>query len=151
MKQNQQAKMCARQMRQKCLAMRVRLINRIISRIYDDVLRPHGIKGSQMSILAAISASGRPGPSEICRMLHLDVSTLSRNVSRMKKKGWLKISPVKDRRAHVLHLTDAGNRMIVDAYSSWQVAQERVEKIIGADNTTAISKFRAPDLRRITS
>lgn len=140
MKQIKQAKMCARQMEQNCLAMRVRLINRIISRIYDDALRPHGLKGSQMSILAAISALGHPGPSEICQMLHLDVSTLSRNVSRMKKKGWLTMSPAKDRRAHQLHLTDAGSQMIVDAFSSWQRAQKRVKKILGEDNTTAISK-----------
>jgi DNA-binding MarR family transcriptional regulator len=134
------AKQCAQEMGGACIGMRTRVINRVISRIYDEALRPHGIKGSQMSILAVISGFGRAEPSEICRLLQLDASTLSRNVSRMKSKGWLKAATRSDRRAHRLELTSDGERIIQEAFSSWQDAQDKVAKALGEENMAAIRK-----------
>jgi DNA-binding MarR family transcriptional regulator len=134
------AKECAQEMGGACIAMRSRVINRVISRIYDEALRPHGIKGSQMSILAVISGFGRAEPSEICRLLQLDASTLSRNVSRMKSKGWLKAATRSDRRAHRLELTAEGERIIEEAFSSWQEAQDKVTNALGEENMAAIRK-----------
>ena len=42
----------------KCVANQVRQLNRSLSRIYDEQLRPHGMKISQFTILVAI-ANGR--------------------------------------------------------------------------------------------
>jgi len=140
LEQNRLAKMCARTMGQECIAMRARLISRTISRIYDKALSTHGLKGSQMSILAIVSVLGRAEPSNICRLLQLDVSTLSRNVTRMKSKGWLKASPTEDRRAHLLELTSEGERILVEAFSSWQDAQGKVAEILGEENAAAIRK-----------
>ena len=134
------AKKCAQEMGGACIGMRTRVINRVISRIYDEALRPHGIKGSQMSILAVISGFGRAEPSEICRLLQLDASTLSRNVSRMKRKGWLNAAPRGDRRAHRLELTAEGERIIVEAFPSWQGAQDKVTETLGKENAAAIRK-----------
>ena len=134
------AKQCSIEMGGTCIGMRTRVINRVISRIYDEALRPFGIKGSQMSILAVISGFGRAEPSEICRLLQLDGSTLSRNVSRMKSKGWLKAAPRSDRRAHRLELTADGERIIVEAFSSWQEAQDKVTRTLGEENAAAIRK-----------
>ena len=134
------AKQCAQEMGGACIGMRSRVINRVISRIYDEALRPHGIKGSQMSILAVISGFGRAEPSEICRLLQLDASTLSRNVSRMKSNGWLEAAPRSDRRAHRLALTADGERIIVEAFSSWQEAQDKVTRALGEENVAAIRK-----------
>ncbi len=140
MKKQQQAARCAGQMGQQCLAMRARLISRTISRIYDAVLRPHGLKGSQMSILAAIANMGRPGPSDLCEILNLELSTLSRNLYRMKKKGWLDISPGEDRRSRRLHLTEAGYHKIIDAFPAWQQAQARVENLLGETGAANLAR-----------
>ncbi len=137
---NKSAKKCAQEMGGACIGMRTRVINRVISRIYDEALRPHGIKGSQMSILAVISGFGRAEPSEICRLLQLDASTLSRNVSRMKSKGWLNADPRSDRRAHRLELTANGERIIEEAFSSWQEAQNKVTSALGEENMAVIRK-----------
>lgn len=134
------AKDCSLEMGSACIAMRARVISRVISRIYDEALRPYGIKGSQMSILAVISGFGRVEPSEICRLLQLDTSTLSRNVSRMRSKGWLKAAPRTDRRAHRLELTPEGERIIEEAFSSWQEAQDKVTEALGEENMAAIRK-----------
>ena len=145
MQKDNKAKSCARAMGQECIAMRIRLISRAISRIYDETLRPHGLKGSQISILAVVSGLGQAEPAKVCRILHLDASTLSRNVTRMRTNGWLKASPRGDRRSHRIELTPEGERILVDAFPAWNAAQEKVSRILGEDNTAAIRRL-AEDL-----
>lgn len=121
-----------------CLAMRARLISRVVSRIYDDVLRPQGLKVSQMSILAVIAGLGEADPSEISRMLELDASTVSRNVRRMTTKGWIKPSPKGDRRAHQLELTPEGEDVLLKAFPRWQEAQAKAAEVLGKENVARL-------------
>src|SRR5205807_2092201 len=74
-----------------CVAVRLRMLNRVITNLYDDALRSLDLKVSQMNILVAAAKMGTARPIEVCEYLHLDVSTLSRNVERMKARGWLEI------------------------------------------------------------
>jgi hypothetical protein len=63
-----------------CVAVRLRMLNRVITNIYDDALRPLDLKVSQMNILVAAAKMGTARPTDVCKHLHLDVSPLSRNV-----------------------------------------------------------------------
>ena len=141
MKQDTTINIFARTLGQECVAMRIRTISRAVSRIYDEAFRPHGIKASQLSILAVVSILGQAEPSEICRMLHLEASTLSRNMSRMRSRGWLKASPRKDKRAHRLKLTARGNRILMEAFPAWREAQEKVTLLLGKRNAGAIGRI----------
>ena len=85
-----------------CIAVRMRMLNRVVTNIYDDALRPLGVRVSQMNILVAAGRMGTARPAEVCERLHLDVSTLSRNVERMKVRGWLEVIPDDDGRAQAL-------------------------------------------------
>src|ERR1700733_10159282 len=46
-----------------CIAVRVRLLNRVVTNFYDDALRPLGLKVSQLNILIVTARLGlaRPG------------------------------------------------------------------------------------------
>lgn len=132
---------CAEVMGGECLALRARLISRVISRIYDEALRPHGLKGSQMSILAVIAGLGQADPGEICRLLELDASTLSRNVRRMTTRGWIKRSPKGDRRAHQFELTPEGEDVLVSSFPRWQEAQARAAEALGVKNVAGLRKI----------
>jgi hypothetical protein len=56
-----------------CVAVRLRMLNRVITNIYDDALRPLELKVSQMNILVAAAKMGTARP----------------NVERMKAvAGW---------------------------------------------------------------
>jgi len=131
----------AKTLGQECIAMRIRVISRAISRIYDESLRPHGLKSTQLSILAVISILGQADPTEICRILYLDASTLSRNMTRMRTKGWLETSPAQDRRAHKLRLTREGNRLLTEAFPAWREAQNKIKVMLGGDNLAAIGNI----------
>ena len=84
---------------EQCLAGRLRLLNRVVTNMYDEALRPLGMKTSQLNILVAGAKQGLARPADICDRLQLDTSTLSRNVYRMKAKGWLEVVGDKDGRA----------------------------------------------------
>src|ERR671912_1587774 len=115
-----------------CVAVRLRMLNRMITNIYDDALRPLGLKVSQMNILVAAAKLGTAHPSKVCEYLHLDVSTLSRNVDRMKDRGWLEVVPDdKDGRAQPFQLTQQGWKLLEKAVPAWSEAQEQVTKSLG--------------------
>ena len=74
-----------------CIAVRMRMLNRVITNLYDEALRPLGVKVSQMNILVATAKLVLARPAQVCEILQLDTSTLSRNVERMRARGWLEV------------------------------------------------------------
>ena len=61
-------------MARECLAVRVRLINRVITALYDEALRPHGLRISQANILAAVAHMGEARPAEVSRIMGAKLS-----------------------------------------------------------------------------
>jgi DNA-binding MarR family transcriptional regulator len=114
-----------------CVAVRLRMLNRFVTNIYDDALRSLDLKVSQMNILVAAAKMGTARPVEVCEHLHLDVSTLSRNVERMKARGWLEVVPDEDGRSQPFRLTTQGRRLLEMAIPAWGEAQHEVKKVFG--------------------
>ena len=114
-----------------CVAVRLRMLNRVITNLYDDALRSLDLKVSQMNILVAAAKMGTARPIEVCEHLHLDVSTLSRNVERMKARGWLEVVPDKDGRSQPFQLTPQGCKLLEKAVPAWSEAQQQVKSVLG--------------------
>src|SRR3954453_19626 len=114
-----------------CVAVRLRMLNRLVTNIYDNALRPLDLKVSQMNILVAAAKMGTARPAEVCQYLHLDVSTLSRNVERMKARGWLEVVPDKDGRSQPFQLTPEGRKLLEKSVPVWSDAQEQVKTVLG--------------------
>ena len=114
-----------------CIAGRLRLLNRVVTNIYDDALRSLDLKVSQMNILVAAAKMGTARPSDVCVHLHLDVSTLSRNVERMKARGWLEVVPDEDGRSQPFRLTPQGRQLLETAIPAWSGAQQQVKQVLG--------------------
>src|SRR3954451_24024174 len=94
-----------------CIAARLRLLNRVVTTLYDDALRPLGLKVSQLNVLIVTGKLGLARPAQVCEILQLDTSTLSRNVERMRAHGWLEVVPEEDARAQPFRLTAQGRRL----------------------------------------
>src|SRR3954469_25075445 len=72
-----------------CLAVRVRTLNRAVTALYDEALRPHGLRVGQLNLLVAVARAGTARPGDLCRILRMDKSTLSRDVEVMRRNGWV--------------------------------------------------------------
>jgi DNA-binding MarR family transcriptional regulator len=118
-------------MANECLAARIRILNRAITALYDDALRPLGVKVSQMNILVVTAKLGVAPPGRICDILHMDASTLSRNAERMVGQGWLEVVPDDDARLQPLRVTKAGMNLIRRAAPGWEKAQARARTLLG--------------------
>jgi len=113
-----------------CLSGRVRILNRVISGIYDAKLRPFGIRSSQINILVVIAARGPIGASTICRSLCLEKSTLSRDLDRLVDRGWVSIAAGAGR-VRPLEITESGRRLIGSLKTAWDEAQAETRKLLG--------------------
>lgn len=124
-----------------CAATRLRTLTRFVSGIYDELLRPLDLKVSQLNILVLLASHDENRPAQICEQLCLDASTLSRNVDRMRARGWLELNPDKeDARAHSVRLTEAGKELLRKALPLWKRAQEKVETALGKSTLEALRK-----------
>ena len=114
----------------KCVANQVRQLNRSLSRIYDEQLRPHGMKISQFTILVAIANLGEVTPQTISSTLSLEKSTLSRSLEHLVQKGWLVANYSQKNRIQTITITEAGKKQIIKVNPSWSKAQKQVEQLI---------------------
>jgi|SRR5579872_6474315 len=123
-----------------CIAVRVRRLNRVVTNFYDAALRPLGLKASQLNILIVTAKLGVAQPARVCDILHLDTSTLSRNVARMRAQGWLEVVSDEDARAQPFRLSPAGRRLIERAAPAWEAAQRQAEKLLGKDGMALLDR-----------
>jgi DNA-binding MarR family transcriptional regulator len=123
-----------------CIVVRLRLLNRVVTNLYDDRLRPLGLKVSQLNILVVTAKLGLAQPAKVCDILHLDRSTLSRNVERMRAKGWLEVVPAEDARTQPFRLTAQGKRLLERAVPAWEQAQSQATEFLGQDGIALLSK-----------
>jgi DNA-binding MarR family transcriptional regulator len=123
-----------------CIAVRLRLLNRVVTNLYDDALRSLGLKVSQLNILVVTARLGLARPAQVCDLLQLDASTLSRNVERMKAHGWLEVVPEEDARAQPFRLTAQGRRLIDKAVPAWEEAQRQAADLLGDEGIALLDR-----------
>ena len=121
----------ARSLNTACIADKMRLLNRVITNLYDDALRPLGITTSQMNILVVVARYGTASASQVGQWLEMERSTLSRNFDRLRKQGWLLAIPEGPGLAHRLRLTSKGTRILRKALPSWERAQDQARALLG--------------------
>jgi len=121
-----------------CLATRVRQLSRIITRVYDDAMRPLGITASQYTLLAQLASRDGITAVEIGHDLDIEKSTLSRNLKRLLALGHIIMDPPAGRRGRGLHLTAKGQAVLKDAYPIWGGAQNRAVGVMGADSRATL-------------
>ncbi len=81
-----------------CIATRVRQLSRIVTRVYDDALRPHKITASQFTLLTQLAQTDGITAAEIGLDLDIEKSTLSRNLKRLLALGHIEMDPPAGRR-----------------------------------------------------
>lgn len=104
-----------------------------ITRLYDDSLRPSGLKATQYSVLMATHAIGPIPLTKLANMTVTDRSTLTRNLNILEKKGFIRITAGEDRRERLVAITDIGREVLISAVPLWELAQARIEKGLGKD------------------
>lgn len=124
-----------------CLMGRARLVARVITGIYDEMLLPFGLKASQLNLLVVVAQEGPVRRTDIGRLLHLDRSTLTRNLQVMLNNDWIaEVQDHSDARGLPLKLTRKGATLLAEVVPAWRKAQRRAEALLGDDGTSVLKK-----------
>ena len=126
-----------------CIATRVRQLSRIVTRVYDDAMRPLGITMSQFTLLTQLAQQDGITAVEIGTDLDIEKSTLSRNLKRLLALGHLTMDPPAGRRGRGLHLTSKGQDVIQRAYPVWKEAQTRSVRVMGIESRATLDALLA--------
>jgi DNA-binding MarR family transcriptional regulator len=105
---------------------------RALTQLYDDALRPQGLRVTQFTILQALSLTGEVSQGDLGDLLVLDSTTLTRTLRVMRARGWIEERPGKDRRERRLQLSVSGRRQFKRASVPWQELQTRLRSRVGS-------------------
>lgn len=116
-----------------CACFNVRKASRAISQLYDEALQPAGLRGTQYSLLTAISYVGLEGVGVLSEVLVTDRTTLSRNLRPLVERGWVESVRDDDGRKRAYRLTVGGRAKLDAAIPLWERAQKRVADGLGEE------------------
>jgi DNA-binding MarR family transcriptional regulator len=132
-----------------CLLTRTRQISRVVTALYDQELRPHGLNSKQFSLLVMILQRGPLSRAELGRENHQDRSTLTRNLQPLILQGWVaEITTAEGGRTRPLSITAQGRRLLRTAAPAWRTAQDKGRALLGTAGMHAIKSIAAGLPRR---
>lgn len=111
-----------------CYCTQFRRSANALTGVYDDALRPVGLKITQFSLLRALQRLEEATYTEIATEVALDKTTISRNLKLLIDAGWVDVTPKADARVKVARLSKEGAAKLRRAEPYWKRAQMRVER-----------------------
>ena len=116
-----------------CVGFNLRKANRAVTQLYDEMLRPAGIRVTQYSLLVVLKLIGTVLVTDLAEKIVMDRTTLSRNLEVMEKQGLVSITPGEDRRTRWVTITESGSAVLLEAYPLWQQAQAKIRERMGEE------------------
>ena len=114
-----------------CTARNLRAATRAVSGLFDDAMRPTGLRVSQFGVLVALALAEEATVSRLASLLQLDRTTMTRNLAPLERQGLVASAAGDDARNRHLHLTDEGRATLAQALTIWERVQARVVKGLG--------------------
>lgn len=107
------------------------MADRVITRAYDEALRPSGLRITQFTVLVAIGY-GAPGSiGELADWLAMERTTLTRNLKLLEKEGLITKRTGIHHRSRMAELTASGRARVELAYPLWQAVQREYRDCLG--------------------
>ena len=114
-----------------CACANLRRAARAVTQLYEEELRGTGLRATQFTLLQALGTTGTITQGGLGELLLLDSTTLTRTLRPLVGRGWVRSVPGLDRRERHFQLTAAGRRELDRARPRWELAQQRLRKVLG--------------------
>ncbi|MCI0591115.1 MAG: MarR family winged helix-turn-helix transcriptional regulator [Gammaproteobacteria bacterium] len=112
----------------------MRKVTRAVTQLYDELLRPAGLRVTQFSLLVAVRMAGPVGVTRLVELTVVDRTTWTRNLELLQKQGLIEVASGEDRRTRIVTLTAEGNAAIAEALPFWKKAQSHVVNSLGQEH-----------------
>lgn len=125
-----------------CLCQASRSAARSVTTVYDQYLRPHGLRITQFTLLSNLILRGAVPMTTLAKILGVDRTTLTRNVALLEENGWIRTRvDDDDARMHLVAITASGRAVAQRALPAWREAQENVAAAFGATGVAALHRL----------
>ena len=115
--------------RDACLCLHVQRAARALARRFDDALRPVGLTNGQFSLLMSLNRPVRARMRDVAALLAMDRTTLTAALKVLERRALLEIAvDPEDGRSRMLMLTEAGQRVLLEAVPIWRKHHRRIER-----------------------
>jgi DNA-binding MarR family transcriptional regulator len=114
-----------------CMCGSFRRTSRALTQLYENALRPLGLRPTQLTILQVLSRTGELSQGRLGEMLAMDSTSLTRTLGIMSRQGWITERRGEDRRERWLRLAGGGERKLRSALPVWEKVQSRLRHQMG--------------------
>jgi DNA-binding MarR family transcriptional regulator len=114
-----------------CLCSSFRRTSRALTQLYEQALRPLGLRATQFTILQVLALAGEVTQQQLGDMLAMDSTTLTRTLVIMGRQGWIAERRGEDRRQRWLRLSRGGETQLQRALPVWEKVQSQLRRRVG--------------------
>jgi len=104
---------------------------RALTHMYEEAMRPLGLRATQFTILQALQLAGEVPQGRLGEMLAMDSTSLTRTLAIMRRPGWVAEQRGQDRRERRIRLSAAGEAKLRRALPVWEKVQSRLRRKLG--------------------
>ena len=122
-----------------CIGSRLRSLSRRVDNIYRKHLEGHNITENQMSIIMALSKTGKIEQIQIGRILNLERSSLSRNLVRLIEQNYVQKEGASNRPQ--ISLTKKGLKKSESMMPAWEKAMDEVYAMLDNKSIAGFNQF----------
>lgn len=121
-----------------CACYNIRKAARLVTQLYDTIMEPSGLLGTQFVLMAAVGRARAANVTRLAQAIGMDRTTLTRNLKLLERQGFIDMDAGLDRRTHIVRLTEPGRQALEAALPLWRCAQEIVISRFGQERTNAL-------------
>ena len=123
-----------------CPAFNIRAASRIITQLFDEILKPSGLQVTQFAVLVGVFILDSPTISKLAKELVMDRTTLTRGLKPLENEGLIKIVSGEDKRTHFVKITTKGKSSLDRTLPYWEKARNVVSKEFGETHLDVLLK-----------
>jgi DNA-binding MarR family transcriptional regulator len=124
-----------------CFCFNMRKASRMVTKHYDTILEPTGLRSTQFQILATVARHENMTISHLADLLVMDRTTLTRNLKPLENQDWISYTVDGDRRRRTVRVTSLGHGILQRALPLWEQAQDRLLQRIGNENSRGLLAY----------
>jgi DNA-binding MarR family transcriptional regulator len=114
-----------------CICANLRRASRALTQLYEDALRPLGLRATQFTVLQALSLAREVTQGLLGEILAMDSTTLTRTLDILERRGWITKRHGEDRREWRIRLSKRGESQLQRALPAWRSVQNRLHTQLG--------------------
>jgi len=119
---------------QACVCVNLRTGARTATQLYNNLLKPTGLKVTQYYMLVTILRAKEITISHLGEAMLLDQTTITRNINRLKESDYVDITRSSaDSRIKIITITNTGLTKLEEATPIWLQIQDKIENDIGKE------------------